>query len=275
MIYKKIDHVLTYIPQSFQRELNDSEQWKSWALQYLRTVPQSQRFMKDFTCLPFTNHRLELPKGLKRIIDIRILTKDPTTEEVEAIQSCVVYDTYKKETVSTEPSYSELGCAVYHQMFLQSDYYNNCWTPMRYHGVTGKDYFTSSCWSAMKGTNCSVGFSITVEGCALIDEKDGYICLEYETEVKDIKGNFLVPEQPQHLWQAMAHYGISQFFLQKSSLEPRFYSLSTEEQNKARIFMKEAKGIYRQQNLSFSIQSEIQSGDQRIIKMPSVWSNRI
>ena len=73
----------------------------------------------------------------------------------------------------------------------------------------------------------------------------------------------------------MAHYGISQFFLQKSNLEPRFYSLSTEEQNKARIFMREARSIYRQQNLSFSLQSEIMENGQRIIKMPSVWSNRI
>ena len=275
MTYKKINHVLTYIPQSFQRELNDTEQWLSWALQYLRTVSQEQRFVKELVCLPFTNHRLELPKGLKKITDIRLLTNDPTDEELEAISGCVAYDSYKQDAVDTDPTFSDTGCAVYHQMFLDSSYYNNCWKPMRYHGIAGKNYFSSSCLKVIKSSNCSVGFSLGVDCCLLIDEKDGYVCIEYLTEPKDSKGNFIVPEHPTHLWKALAHYGISQYFLNKSAFEARYYNLYEAEMMKARSYMREAKGIYKQQNLSFSMQSEIIAGDQRIIRVPAVWANRI
>jgi len=311
--YKPLRHVMNYIPNTYRRELDDVQQWESWALQKLRTVNMHDRFIHDLAFIDIVNHKGQLPAGLKKITGISILYKSPTDEELSSLNSCVKYDNYKdaladddetdcpscnetttetttEETTlpggatkvtTVEKSFSSSAntcCSLNYQLFLQTPYWENCWKPMRYIGRTHKDYFTRKCYDSIHqeyARNDYTEFSITQDLCLLTEISSGTVCIEYVKEAND-GDNFLAPSHPEQLWLAMAHFGMAQYWLRRTTVEPQLaMNMFKENISLSRNSMLEAKGIMKLSGIDMKNHFSIMYNESRILKSPATWSYKI
>ena len=288
MKYRPLKGIFNYIPKGLREHQEDDPQWISWALQYLRTVETAELVQKDFALLQVTGRRATLPKGLRKITSIKMIAKLPTEQERTSLDSCITikregYDitsgtnTDGRIEVTQEGSaihYFQEGCGLYVDLFKSSLFVKNCMMPMKFVGVTHKDYFSKACYQEMKENRCVTNFSITSDGCILAD-RDGFVCIEYETEIKD-GTDFMAPERPIQLWQAMAAYAIAQHWQNRTSYkEQNAMKMYLEYLELARNYMREAKGIMRMKNISFSLMQAITSSDTNVLGLPSVFSNKL
>jgi hypothetical protein len=279
--YKKLDYVLNFIPKEYQEMLGDTEQWLSWALQYLRTLNEHQRYFKAPALLEIVNHQACLPKGLRKIEMIKM----------HSVNSDLISFTNGELNTNTIPSflwqgeeveinYSEAGISIYHQLVQAASLSSTSdWIPMRYVGNTNqKNMFSSSCWNTLFnpcGVNCYNEFSITPDHCLLTEAKEGVICIWYQSEAKDEDGNFIVPEDPIHLWMALAFFAIGQFWLSRTAFDKSGEAMNKANDFlfKANIWMREAKGIFKQRNFSIKSLMDVMYRDQDIIRSKAVFKN--
>lgn len=288
MNYVKINNVMNFIPKSLREIQKDDDQWLSWALQSLRTVNTHELYTKDFILLEIDNHKCKLPEGLKKIISLKVLTDIPTDAQIASLNKCITIKPRDTNSSGTTPDpeitltnsensqihYFDDFCGLYVQLFQESEYYKKAMKPLRYRGVSKRNYFTSECYKQVtQCRDCYTGFSITPDNCLLLDCKKGLICIEYECEVKDNDGNFLIPKTPIQLWNAMAHYAIAHHWLNRTgNKEQNSVQMYEKHMFISSNFMREAKGIFRMQNIDFKLLSAITFKDTDIIKIPSVWS---
>jgi hypothetical protein len=282
--YKKLDYVLNFIPTSLQEDQKDSEQWLSWALQYLRKVNSDDRFVTDIAVLELDKHKACLPKGLKKIKAISMMP-----QEIEDSFRASSYNSYLDvgpETVLwqgevSEQNDAEVAPTLYYQLYLQALNSMNTWRPMKYVGaINNKDYFTTECWKHINNENCSNcynEFSITTDGCLMTSIEEGMICVMYTSEAKDDKNNFLAPEEPLELWQALAHYAISQYWLNKTgfiTFAADAHKLYESHLRTAGFYLKEAKSILRQKSFSYRLHYAMTFDESEILRIPAVWKNK-
>lgn len=285
--YKKLSNVLNYIPKSLQNDLNDSEQWQSWALQALRTVLFNDRYINDIALIEIIDHRACLPDGIKRITSIEMYDGNATEAEIAALLSQNKYDSYLDDNTpmalgqgeDSEVSYSDSSYLLYHQIFLASSLFQNRFKPMRYIGKTNnKNFFSSSCWARINSKNCLDcfnEFSITTDKCLLTEAKTGWVCIQYEREPKDSDGDFLVIEEPIQLWQGIANYAIAQYWLEQTGYNKQgAYSLFERHLSISNTYLKETKGILTQMQMNLDVLDGVMFNESLMLKLPSVWTNR-
>lgn len=277
MNYKKLDHVFNFIPKSIREAEGDDDQIRSWALQYLRTIESSKMKVYGFAILTIEDHKTCLPVGLKKISSIKLLSREPTANEVDSIKQCATQSIENVEQdceTGTCIAYSDY-CMIAHQLWLNSPY-KDLWADMQFVGTTNDSYFTSSCYNRIRKTcdgACPLGFSINTDGCLLTEAKDGFICIEYSAEPKDDNGNFLVPEKPIHIWQAISQYAIAQHWLNRTGYkEQNAFQMYQNHLQIARNYMREAKSIMRMSGMSYSNHYALTFGEVAILKIPSVFS---
>lgn len=310
--YKPLRHVLNYVPVSYRREEDDVDQWKSWALQCLRKVNMHQRYVYDVALIDINNHKGQLPAGIKKISSIKVLYRDPTDGELASLNSCIAYDSYKDVLEDTDPTTCETGekttttttvtetlpggaeqttineksvyspsqqcCSLNVKLFVQSEYYNNCFKPMRFIGTTGADYFTKTCFDVVHDQyrrNDYWEFSLSEDGCLLTEFKTGSVCIEYTRELKD-NDEFLAPDHPEQLWSAMAHYGMAHYWLNRTGYkEQGAMSMYKEHLAISSNYLREAKGIFKLKSIDFATHLAITYNESAALKTPSVWTNKI
>jgi hypothetical protein len=278
MMFKRLNYVLNFIPNSLKENQNDTEQWLSWALQASRSIQSQDLKLRNLTILAVEDHRVCLPKGLKRITDIKMLIKEPTEQELESLTQAVTYDNYKEAAgdLTAEATESFTGYTIYHQLVLNSDYLKNNWQPMRYVGTAGhKDYFEGECWKIINGeecNNCFNEFSITVDGCILTQAKEGYIVLGYETELVNENGEFVFPEEPVHMWKAMASYCMYRHWENRIGYhEENSFRLAEYYRAQYASYLREAKGIFKLKALSYRAQYYAIYGDAAIMNLSTLF----
>ena len=292
MNYKKINNVMNFIPKALREMQADDDQWLSWALQALRTVNTHELVAQEFAILEVVDHKALLPKGLKRITSIKMGGVNISDAEYASIAQCMsteprdtttgtslenVMDEERHEAESNVQYFNE-SCGINVQLFMASGYYNQSMKPLQYKGIaTTNPYLSKACLNAcMTSSDCYTGFSISPEGCIFTDVPEGIICINYESEVKDDDGNFLIPNEPTALWNGMAHYAMAQYWLNKmSNKEQSALQFYRTHQQISSSFMREAKGIFRMKNINIKLLTAITYRDTDSLRIPSVWTNRI
>jgi len=305
-----LSNILNFIPKTFQKDLEDPDQWKSWAFQSLRTaIPVGGYELRErrIAILTIEDHKVELPKGLQKIISLKQQFRNPNEEELTSLDQCVKYDGYKDrpekdscETVDCKPCdptdslicekilpdgtvekktihYSN-NCLLQHKLFLHCNYYRNCFVRMKYVGRVSKEYFTrkslQECRTAVnRGYN---RFSISGD-CLTTDLKSGIVCMEYEANITNEEGDLLVPANPIEMWQGMANYAISQYFLNKTLMEnSRTYSnLHEKHLSMSSNLMKQVKGIFKMKAICFSTHMKIYNSQMyQLTQLPATWPHR-
>lgn len=230
--YVPLDTVLTYVSSAIRKEESDDQNILSWALQAYRTISIPARYQTEIQLLPIENHRVELPKGLKQINLVTYMSQNPCNDEMcevlcarfEDCPTCStplncgggIYfsdDQYaycsecENAIVESEGFETRSNNICRHtlsyQLWLQSNVYNNCFTPLSYRGKT-KGILCEQCPNLLSG--CNDYFTYDVETHSLmVSIESGYVCVDFDSEPKDEKGRFMIPNLPKLLMGLAAY----------------------------------------------------------------------
>jgi len=252
-----IEHVFNYIPKEIRNQQDDDDQLLSWSLQYLNTIPIPIKQVKDIIFLEVASHTALLPSDLSRIYRVQYLTEEATLEEIEELNcDC--------ETDNTSLPTDVDDCNVYHQMFLNSDFYKNKWSPLKYEGFNLSDKYVCN---VQFDSPCVGTYSLTSNLSAIkTSHKSGIIGVEYFKKAK-VNGSFGVPEHPEQLWLAMSHYTEAMHWRNRSSMkEANAYNMYMTNMQQARQYRIEAKSIITQMFFNMDTIRSIISMPSRILK---------
>lgn len=252
-----IDNVFNYLPNTLRRELSDDDQIKSWALQALRMVNHSDKYVKDVSFHDISNHKVTLPDDVYKIYKVNYAVTEPTDMQILSLCQC------EAQTDSTLFSLEQDCLPIYHRLFLQSDYYLNGFKPMAYKKTRLTDnYVCNVNWGGCHGF-----YSLDSTGTYLTtSEQSGFVAIEYFAEAKDTKGNFLVPDYPQ-LWLGLAAYIKAKFYEERSILaEQNSNSLYQQYLLESRTWLNEMRGIFKLQGINTALHRELIYGPARILK---------
>jgi len=161
---------------------------------------------------------------------------------------------------------------INYRLFLNSNFYNQCNQPLKYVG-NSKGWLCEGCPN--KQVQCEETFSINPVSREIIVSCDsGFICLNYECEVRDESGDFLIIDHPRvrnflRLWTLYMHWNGRANFKEQGT-----FNMSDKYLYQAEIAFKAAKGILRQRAVDKELIRQIDGYDNptiAILKIPSTY----
>lgn len=252
-----LDNVFNFLPKNLRRELSDDDQIRSWALQALRTVNHSQRYIKDISFHDIVNHRANLPDDVYKIYKVSYASEQPTDLQIASLCAC------EAQTDSANYSLEDDCIPIYHQLFLNSDYYTSTFRPMAYKKTRLADNYVCN----VQWGGCHGFYSLDSTGSVMtFSEQDGFVAIEYLAEPKNDNGDFLVPDLPQ-LWSGLAAWIKAKFYEDKSILaEQNSFQLYQANLAEARQWLNEARGIFKLSGIDTALHRQMIYGSSRILR---------
>lgn len=252
-----LDNVFNYLPTNLRREMNDDLQIKSWALQALRTVNHSQKYVKDISFNDILNHKVTLPDDLHQIYKVSYANESPTDLEILSLCQC--------EAQTDSANYSlETDCIpIYHNLFLNSTYYTSGFKTLAFK----KNRLTDNYVCNVNWGGCDGFYSLDTTGTYMTTSyQTGFVAIEYFAEPKSEDGDFLVPDLPQ-LWSGLAAWIKAKFYENRSILaEQNAYQLYKANLAEAGQWLTEARGIFKLQGIDTALHRDLIYSTSRIMK---------
>lgn len=256
MKVKIIDNIFNFLPKELREDLGDDAQIKSWVLQALKDISHQDRFIRDISFHEIDNHNVTLPEDLHSIWKVSYATRQPTELETSRLCECEAQTADSIFTLDPE------CVTIYHELFLRSEYYNTAFRPLKYKGKKlTSNYVCNVNWSGCHGF-----YSLNSTASILTTSfQTGFLAIEYNTELKDTTGNYLIPDLYQ-LWEGLANHVLSKYWLSKSIRSPQLRTLADEYAAKSRTFLTEARGIFKLHNINTTVHRQMIHGKNRLLR---------
>lgn len=253
----RLDNVFNYLPKTVRRELNDDDQILSWALQALRTVNHTNKLVKSVSFHDIVNHKITLPVDLKKVYKVSYATEEPDDLTISTLCSC------EAQTDSSTFTIDKDCRPLYHRLFLTSDYYLKCFTPMQYKKVRLTDQYVCN----VNWGGCYGFYSLNTTGTMMtFSEKSGFVVIEYFAEPKDDYGNFLVPDLVS-LWNGLADYITAKFYQDRAvQKEQNANQLYQQYLLSSRNWLNDARGYFKLNSIDLAMHRHLIYSDSRIMK---------
>jgi hypothetical protein len=240
-----------YITNAIKKE-TDPDTLLSYALDGLRLLNLSMTYQSSICIRPIINHIVTPPSGIHTL---EMLTYLPELPE-DLISSSNLLP------ISTDSTYN-----IYYQLWYLNTAESNKYFPLRNVG-------NSSSINCMACNNpdlnrCAETFSILPSGDFMVSIKEGYVVINYSSEIKDEEGNFLIPKSVEVL-NFLGLYATSKALLERSmSKEEQVFSMYKQILAQTEIAFRKARGITMLKNLNISEIDQITGTDtynQRLIR---------
>lgn len=274
--YIPLEAVFNYIPKGVKEEEGDDSQLLSWALQALRHTNIVQRYERRICILTVKNHKAELPEEIRNINRAMYMTCEPTEQDSEDLCGCLSFDDtcFFDETDLTpqdSPTSTEAICRlpINYRLALNSNFIKNNFTKMKYVGN-----YTKICKQCKNDfcNNCVYTYSVDKNLVLTCSSKDGWICLDYDAEIKDDNDNFLIPDDVD-LMRGISYYVQSMHWLNRDSRKEQgaFQRYQTF-LNQAEMMLTKAKGKFKLKAIDKQLIWAITNSAHRFLRAPSVWA---
>lgn len=261
--YIPLKNVLRLIPKPLLRQSNEAD-FLSWMLDAYRDLPSPARTKSMVEIFEVVDGKVELPSKIKEINLVTWMKQEPCEEDINSLQSCV-------ENPEAEESWynnTESICryTLNYRMFLESIYYNNNFMPLKYYG-TSNSFLCSACPN--KYVTCMYGFSITPERVLYTDAGDGFICIDYEAEVLDDEGNYLIVDYPK-VQEYLYKYAMYKHWEERAAVkEEGANQIYINMSQQAEVARKAARGQILGRNLDAANIQKINGGEyKKLIRVP-------
>lgn len=264
MKFVPIKAVLNFISSAVQEEEASELQLMSWAFQALRMIDIPQRFERKVCILEVIDHKVKLPLGWREINMVSYLHKEPNQKDIDSLTYC-----YKKDFDSKCKDEKEYVCKLplTYALFINSSYYNNNYKPMQ-NKLRNKGVSEYLC----KLKHCEQSFSIKGD-YIYTSIKEGFICLDYETEYK-LNGEYQVPDDVD-LLRGMAEYVKYMHWEKRADRhEQNAFRRSETHLQKANLLLMKAKGKFLLRSIDVEVLKSITFGKMKIIHTPAAFAYR-
>ena len=187
-----IDYIYNYVSPLVRSNINNDVQILEWALNAYRNFESPIRFKNDIVFLKVLGHKTEIPQYIHRITKAKWLNKSPSETQLSELYSCVEC----KEPATVTERF-DAKCPFNHRLFITSSFYNDCWEPVNYIGEYCKNFICKVKFYE----GCENYTTDTLNKTITTTFKEGILALEYEKEIQDIEGNYMLPKLPNILWE--------------------------------------------------------------------------
>lgn len=203
-----------------------------WFLEALRTLPDVTTTVSKMMIVEIVNGKVELDKSIKLLNEVRYLSCAPTESCFESLSACVTATTPQDLTPQVcEPT-------INFKMFLDSPYYKRNYSLMRYVGED-RSLLCKNCPNNM--CDSTYTFTVTPEKILYTTLQDGWLCINYDTEVCDDNGDLLIPDVIEII-QYLVSYALMKHFEQRMFLkEEQTFNFFQTYRQQAEIFFKKAR----------------------------------
>lgn len=260
MNYIKLESVLRLIPKPLLLHSSKYD-FLSWMLDALNFLPSIIRYENKVEILEFSDYKSQLPENLALINTVAYLYKEPCSEDIDSLQTCIEDNENNEETVS--PGID--GCVqLRYSMFLDSPYYRNNFMYLRHAGKKSP-IICSDCPNLY--ATCSEHFTIDKYCTMHLSIKEGFLCIDYES--KGDPDCILIPDD-QFVQNFLATYAIHKHWEERSAAkEDGAFQYEQLYSQRAEILKRSAKGSIILKNTDHNTISNIVGGMyNKLIKIP-------
>jgi hypothetical protein len=180
--YIEIDSIIPRIPKPVREESSYTQMLADALAAYRQIGGPIDHLEERISIFKVVNHKVELPLEVHSISLVTKLCNEPTDEQCKEFEALQSDSTTETSTCSTG------NYQIFHQLFLDSSYYNNCYCPMKYVGPN-----TPLCEKCVNRFchGCNETFSVDHNRVLTTSFADGYICVVYDRQLKR-NGKFLI-----------------------------------------------------------------------------------
>ena len=255
--------LLTTIPKPIFNEVEESD-ILFWFREALRMLPDITATESKVEIFEIVDTKVQLPKYIKKINRVTYMYQQPTDSCIDSYNNCLC------ETPESEDLIPQV-CKpqIYYQMFLDSPYFQNNYQLLRYVGQD-KSLLCSNCPNYTCNTDQT--FVVTRDRMLYTNFTQGYICIEFDTEVCDELGSLMIPDI-QEVHNFLQSYAIKRhleerMFGKEESIMQMYQMYST----KSDIEYRKARGLIILRQLNPDLIAETNAGwYKRMIKLPSIF----
>jgi len=253
--------ILGRIPKPLFKESTESD-FLSWALDALRRLPPIARTESKVQIFEIKNNKVSLPKEIKSINLVTYMVTEPDEECCNSLACCVENPEPEETWYNTD---SICRYTINYKLFLDSLYYNTCYSPLKFVGNSA--YVVSN--SPNRNCNCQETYTVDKNKCLHTSYCDGFICVDYNVELKDDDGNFLIPDY-QNVISFLTKYATMKHWEERASgKEEGAFTLYQKYQQEAESQYKAARGEILLKNADVDALSEVvKGGFNKLIKVP-------
>ena len=260
--YTPLNSALRFIPKPLYDQSSDLD-FLSWMLDGFRYLDLPVTLESKIKFFELDHGKIKLPEDIKEIKLITYLYQDPTKEECSSFNSCI---SNPESNATTEDTNNPCQYTIAYKQFLDSPYYNNNFTPLHYKG-NYSSLLCSNCPN--KFSVCQNYFTIDKNNILYTNITDGYLCIDYLSEMKDCNDDFLIPDVTE-LKQYLAYYAIVKHWEERAAgKEQSAFQMAQDSLVKAETYLKKNRGIFIMRSIDANAIVEVQGGKyNRLIQLP-------
>lgn len=263
--YIPLRNVLRLIPKPLLQQSQEAD-FLSWMLDAYRDLPSPARTISKVEIFEIIDGKVELPSRIKEINLVTWMKQEPCSDDLNSLQDCVDNPEPEETWYNTE---SICRYTLNYKMFLDSIYYHNNFMPLKYYG-TSDSILCKDCPN--KYYTCMYGFSVTPERIMYLDLKDGFICIDYESEILDEDGNYLIVDYPK-VQEYLYKYAMYKHWEERAAMkEEGAGQIYVNMLQQAEIARKAARGQILGRNMDPANIQKINGGQyKKLIRVPEVY----
>lgn len=254
--YISLKNILTKIPSALIDE-SDEIEFLDWFMDALKQLPQVIQYQPKIEIFEIVSGKVILPKYIKQINNIYYQFCEPTKSEcLELIP----------EAADLNPNVCKP--TITYQMFLDSPFYKNNFTLLKYIGQD-KSLLSTNCPNL--GCASTETFVITAEKVMYLSLQSGWLCINYDAPVCNEYGELLIPDN-QNIIEFLVNYAIFKHWENRKFLkEEQANNFSQEYLQRAEIALRKARGDHFLKNINIQNVADIQSNLGKLISLPQIY----
>lgn len=220
--YVDIKSVLNSVPRGLRDHVDESILLYH-ALEGYRSLKAPARYTEKVVILKLENKSVKIPDDVSIINMVTYLKETPTDEQIQDL--CTSFDSTSSTTDECNPctkeawgyDYDDTICrhTLNYKLWLDSRIYNECFWPLRYIGnspIVCHDC-PNRAYHGLANT-----FSVDRNRILYATLDECYICLQYDAEMQDDDGNFLIIDHPK-IRRFLSAYVQAYGWLERSSVK--------------------------------------------------------
>lgn len=224
--------LLNRLPKAVKEE-SPTIDFLKWFIEGLRLLPDITATINKIEIVEIVHGKVQLGEYVKGLNEIRYLSEEPTEKCLESFAACV----QEPEPQDLIPQVCKPG--LNYQMFLDSPYYKRNYTLMTFVGED-KSILCKNCPNLYCDSKYT--FVVTPEKILYTNLQDGWLCINYDTELCNENGDLMIPDIAQ-VHEFLIYYALMKHFqnrmFTKEEQTINFYQMYEQKSN---VFFLKARG---------------------------------